>query len=110
LVRDFDSAESRMPDLESTFEGKTARLKYLKGREQNLNDRIRELRRQFEEQKQAEEGYKSTNQVVNRMMEAKRSGEIPGIYGRLVSRKLIIHQRSSIQLIDCNCSGRFGCD
>jgi hypothetical protein len=46
--------------------------------------RIRELRRKYEEQKQTEECFTSANKLLNRIMEAKRNGEIQGIFGRLV--------------------------
>lgn len=81
--------------MESTFEGKTDRLKNLREREIRLDERIRELRRQHEEFKQTEENYHSNNKMLNRLMEVKRNGEIPGILGRLV-RKLILSKKEFI--------------
>jgi septation ring formation regulator EzrA len=89
-LSDLESRETQYPELQTTYEGKTVRLKHLHDREQRLNERVRELRRQHEENKQNEESYRSNNKIVDRMMEAKRSGEIPGILGRLVGYTLMI--------------------
>lgn len=79
------ASNEQFPELQSTYEGKQARLKHLKDREIRLHDRIREIRRQCEEYKQTEESYKSANKITNRIMEAKGNGEITGILGRLVN-------------------------
>ncbi|CAK5074944.1 unnamed protein product [Meloidogyne enterolobii] len=79
----LQTAQAQLPDLEATFEGKTSRLAHLHEQEARFTGRIRELRRKYEEQKQTEECYTSANKLLNRIMEAKRNGEIQGIFGRL---------------------------
>jgi len=82
--RKLQTAQAQLPELEATFEGKTSRLAHLHEQEARFTGRIRELRRKYEEQKQTEECYTSANKLLNRIMEAKRNGEIQGIFGRLV--------------------------
>uniref|UniRef100_A0A915MT02 Structural maintenance of chromosomes protein n=1 Tax=Meloidogyne javanica TaxID=6303 RepID=A0A915MT02_MELJA len=79
----LQTAQAQLPELEATFEGKTSRLAHLHEQEARFTGRIRELRRKYEEQKQTEECYTSANKLLNRIMEAKRNGEIQGIFGRL---------------------------
>lgn len=80
----MQETQLQIPELEATFEGKTSRLAYLCENEARFAGRIRELRRKYEELKQTEECFTSANKLLNRIMEAKRSGEIEGIFGRLV--------------------------
>lgn len=81
--KELQTAQAQLPELEATFEGKTSRLAHLHEQEARFTGRIRELRRKYEEQKQTEECYTSANKLLNRIMEAKRNGEIQGIFGRL---------------------------
>ena len=84
--RDLASLGETLPELEQTFEGKRARIENLREREARLANLARELRSQYEERRQAEEQWKGNNKLLERLMQAKQSGEINGIFGRLVSQ------------------------
>lgn len=45
---------------------------------------MRNLRNKYERKKQTVEAFKSQNNLLNRLMREKKSGKIPGIFGRLV--------------------------
>uniref|UniRef100_A0A183C6U5 Structural maintenance of chromosomes protein n=1 Tax=Globodera pallida TaxID=36090 RepID=A0A183C6U5_GLOPA len=81
--RDFHSTVEALPELEQTFEGKKVRMGDLREREAKLANLARDLRSQYEERRQAEEQWKGDNKMLERLMQAKQSGEIGGIFGRL---------------------------
>uniref|UniRef100_A0A914I5F6 Structural maintenance of chromosomes protein 4 n=1 Tax=Globodera rostochiensis TaxID=31243 RepID=A0A914I5F6_GLORO len=81
--RDLHSTVEALPELEQTFEGKKVRIGNLREREAKLANLARDLRSQYEERRQAEEQWKGDNKMLERLMQAKQSGEIGGIFGRL---------------------------
>lgn len=50
----------------------------------NLLERTRELRTELEHIRQSNEQFKSSNCLLQTLMEQKRLGKLPGIFGRLV--------------------------
>ncbi|KAL3101394.1 hypothetical protein niasHT_021512 [Heterodera trifolii] len=83
VQRDLSSVVETLPELEQTYQGKKVRVDNLREREARLANLARELRGQYEEKRQAEEQWKGANKVLDRLMQAKQSGEINGIFGRL---------------------------
>jgi hypothetical protein len=52
--------------------------------EGRLRDEHRELNAQFQQARETAEQSKSGNKILNSLMDQKRRGDIPGIFGRLV--------------------------
>jgi len=78
-------AQAALPTVEAELIDSKNRLKVLRDEETQLNATIREQRNKYEELQQNIVQSRSQSALINRLMDEKRSGRIPGIYGRLVS-------------------------
>lgn len=62
------------------------------GREESgTQDVVRDLRRKVEEAKSSFAQSHSRGKVLESLLQQKKSGNIPGIYGRLVSFRKLLH-------------------
>ncbi|CAG4980755.1 unnamed protein product [Colias eurytheme] len=89
-VSDLDEKKSMRANLSRTVPSQEAELTQVKGRlqalkteETNITREGRQLRAQLEESKQAMNANRSRGRVLDALMKEKRSGRLPGIFGRL---------------------------
>lgn len=90
VVNDIQQKESEkerlnahLPNDEQELNEARSRFDELKQEERTLLTNIRTIRGQLEESKQAMSANRSKGRVLNALMEEKRNGNIPGIFGRL---------------------------
>ena len=74
----------RLPQVESELAKAKEELLLLRKQEADVFQRVRDMRLALEEAQQRENAQKSTSFLLNALMGEKKSGRIPGIYGRLV--------------------------
>lgn len=80
----LSAMEPKIPATEKSLQKAQKELDDLKARENEANNRLRNTRLQYDEQKSALQAGRSRNHILNALMEEKRNGRIPGIFGRLV--------------------------
>ena len=77
------SFKNKIPATAKSLQSAQAELEDVKTREATVSGKLRLMRVQFEEQRLAMTTSKSRNRVINSLMDEKKAGRIPGIFGRL---------------------------
>lgn len=78
------SLDKKIPSTEKSLNGTSNELQVVKQKAIETNGKLKNLRSIFEEKKSNMQANKSRNRVHGVLMEEKRNGRIPGIFGRLV--------------------------
>ncbi|VDD88634.1 unnamed protein product [Enterobius vermicularis] len=81
--KDFENVSKAIPNLEEQLKSRKAELAEVRRKEPACVEAVRNLRNKYERKKQTVEAFKSQNNLLNRLMREKKSGKIPGIFGRL---------------------------
>uniref|UniRef100_A0A803TJ96 Structural maintenance of chromosomes 4 n=1 Tax=Anolis carolinensis TaxID=28377 RepID=A0A803TJ96_ANOCA len=76
--------ESKLPQAEHDLKKKENELEKLVKEEANIKGYVQDLRQKVEEARSSLAANKSRGKVLEALMQQKKSGSIPGIYGRLV--------------------------
>lgn len=77
-----------LPKKESQLREAKNTYSKLKEDESNLNNKVRYLRSQVEESKNAFSANKHRGIILESLMNQKKIGALPGVFGRLVSKLL----------------------
>lgn len=83
------SSECNLPTLEKVVEDLKSEENSLREQEAKLDARVRNLRVEVEHCRQSAEQYHGTNRMLKVLMQQKQNGRIKGLYGRLVSFKIL---------------------
>ncbi|XP_053315519.1 structural maintenance of chromosomes protein 4 [Spea bombifrons] len=75
--------EPKLPKCEEDLKKKEDELESLVQEEINIKNQVRELRQKVEEAKSSLSANRSRGKVLDALIQQKKSGKIPGIYGRL---------------------------
>ncbi|XP_053981159.1 structural maintenance of chromosomes protein 4 [Hylaeus volcanicus] len=79
----LQSVEIQIPDIEHNLVQAQQELEKVKSREIEMTSKLKRMRISFEEQKSAMRANKSTNKIIDRLMQEKMEGRLTGIFGRL---------------------------
>uniref|UniRef100_G1KG91 Structural maintenance of chromosomes protein n=1 Tax=Anolis carolinensis TaxID=28377 RepID=G1KG91_ANOCA len=85
--------ESKLPQAEHDLKKKENELEKLVKEEANIKGYVQDLRQKVEEARSSLAANKSRGKVLEALMQQKKSGSIPGIYGRLKSCKVVTKQK-----------------
>ncbi|XP_011503398.1 PREDICTED: structural maintenance of chromosomes protein 4 [Ceratosolen solmsi marchali] len=75
--------DTKVPATEKSLQHAQKELDDLKVVENEVNERLRNTRIKYDEQKSAMQAGRSRNHILNSLMTEKREGRLPGIFGRL---------------------------
>ncbi|XP_066938729.1 structural maintenance of chromosomes protein 4 [Macrobrachium rosenbergii] len=75
--------EKEVPQKEKQLKENTQRLQQLLPEQQRVEEELRTLRLKLDEKRSAMQSCRSRGRVLDAIMEQKRNGNIPGIFGRL---------------------------
>ncbi|MEE6501169.1 hypothetical protein FKM82_004087 [Ascaphus truei] len=75
--------ETKLPKAEEDLKKKESGLENLVCEDANIKNSVRELRQKVEEAKSSLAANRSKGKVLDALIQQKKSGKIPGIYGRL---------------------------
>ncbi|CAK9829684.1 Structural maintenance of chromosomes protein 4 [Anthophora retusa] len=79
----LQSLKSKIPDSEQELARAQQELNKLKSKETEMSTKLKTMRISFEEQKFAMQANKSRNKILESLMQEKRKGRLPGVFGRL---------------------------
>ena len=77
--------EQRMPEVHTELENVKSDLQNVSSAEQEHDQEVRQTRVKVEEMRSSFESSKARGKVLEALLDLKKSGRMPGIYGRLVS-------------------------
>lgn len=86
----LEQTEARIPQLSKAISELKEEEVGLSQKEAEMDEQIREMRIELERCKQSAETFRSSNALLQALMDQKSNGTIKGIYGRLVSKSLNI--------------------
>lgn len=84
LPRKFNDITKNLPKKQIALKDAKTTYAQLKEDETKLSNKMRNLRNQVEESRNAFSAKKHSSMMLDALMNQKRTGEIPGIFGRLV--------------------------
>ncbi|KAI4503798.1 hypothetical protein M0802_001201 [Mischocyttarus mexicanus] len=77
------SLNKKIPATQKSLDQANQEFKEVKNREIQMTSKLKNLRISYEEKKSAMQASNSRNKILNSLMQEKREGRIPGIFGRL---------------------------
>jgi structural maintenance of chromosome 4 len=79
----LDRLDARLPQLNKEIRENDAKQQAQRKQEHEMQTRLNALHREIESNKSDASNNSSNNEALNRIMDEKKTGRIPGIYGRL---------------------------
>lgn len=83
-AEELQMLKKKIPLTEKSLKDAVKELEITNGKESQLMDSIHRERMQLEEMKSSMNSVRSRNKVLDALLEQKRNGNCPGLYGRLV--------------------------
>lgn len=84
------SLKKKIPATEKSLKDANTELNAVKNEEATLITQIRKDRSSLEEKRNSMQASRSQGKVLDSLMQQKREGNCPGLYGRLVSTIVIL--------------------
>lgn len=82
--KELSTLKMKIPTTEKSLRDATMELNSVKNEETKLVTQIRKDRSHLEEKRNSIQTSRSQGKVLNSLMQQKREGNCPGVYGRLV--------------------------
>lgn len=90
---------TKIPATERSLKGAEKEFTELQQRDLDISKRLNQKRGVYEEKRAAQAASTSKNRIVNALMQQKREGKIPGIFGRLVRLFLFLFYKIKFEII-----------
>lgn len=81
--QELTTLKSKIPITGKSLREANQELEKVKTREAHVTSKLKDMRVQFEEKRSAMNASRSRNRVIDALMQEKRAGRMPGLFGRL---------------------------